>query len=150
MKDFTMTFDELYRIARETLNPRELSRSSSAGSVAAAILTDRGNVYRGVCIDTPCSMGFCAEHAAIAAMVTAGENRILKLVAVMEDGSGAAVNSSARSTTTTTGAKCCSKRAGPPRSESFCRCAGTDLFISILPECRLISTAFRYFFADSC
>ena len=37
MKDFTMTFDELYRIARETLNPRELSRSSSAGSVAAAI-----------------------------------------------------------------------------------------------------------------
>ena len=87
MKDFTMTFDELYRIARETLNPRELSRSSSAGSVAAAILTDRGNVYRGVCIDTPCSMGFCAEHAAIAAMVTAGENRILKLVAVMEDGS---------------------------------------------------------------
>ena len=87
MKDFTMTFDELYRIARETLNPRELSRSSSAGSVAAAILTDRGNVYRGVCIDTPCSMGFCAEHAAIAAMVTAGENRIVKLVAVMEDGS---------------------------------------------------------------
>lgn len=87
MKDFIMTFDELYRIARETLNPRELSRSSSAGSVAAAILTDRGNVYRGVCIDTPCSMGFCAEHAAIAAMVTAGENRIVKLVAVMEDGS---------------------------------------------------------------
>lgn len=27
-------------------------------------------------------MGFCAEHAAIAAMITAGENRIVKLVAV--------------------------------------------------------------------
>ena len=27
-----------------------------------------GNVYKGVCIDAPCSMGFCAEHAAIAAM----------------------------------------------------------------------------------
>ena len=43
-------------------------------------------VYKGVCIDTPCSMGFCAEHAAIAALITAGENRIEKIVAVCEDG----------------------------------------------------------------
>ena len=35
----------------------------------------------------PCSMGFCAEHAAIAAMITAGENRIVAMVAVYEDGS---------------------------------------------------------------
>lgn len=77
-----MEFDELTDIAYRTLNPRELSDSSYAGSVAAALLTDLGNVYRGVCIDTPCSMGFCAEHAAIAAMVTAGESRIVKLVAV--------------------------------------------------------------------
>lgn len=77
-----MKFEELTHIARETLYPRELSDSSSAGSVAAALVTDRGNVFRGVCIDTPCSMGFCAEHAAIAAMVTAGESRVEKLVAV--------------------------------------------------------------------
>ncbi|WP_176012462.1 cytidine deaminase [Victivallis sp. Marseille-Q1083] len=81
-----MTFEELYRIARTTLRPRQLSRSSSAGSVAAALLAGDGNVYTGVCIDTPCSMGFCAEHAAIAAMVTAGESRIVRLCAVMEDG----------------------------------------------------------------
>lgn len=81
-----MEFCELIRIARETLNPRDLSESSSAGSVAAALVTDIGNVYRGVCIDTPCSMGFCAEHAAIAAMITAGESRIEKIVAVCEDG----------------------------------------------------------------
>ena len=31
-------------------------------------------------------MGFCAEHAAIAAMITAGENRITKVIAVYEDG----------------------------------------------------------------
>ncbi|TGE35686.1 cytidine deaminase [Desulfosporosinus fructosivorans] len=77
-----MDFNELYNIAKDTLNPRELSKSSYAGSVAAALLTDKGNLYKGVCIDTPCSMGFCAEHAAIAAMITAGENRIAKLVAV--------------------------------------------------------------------
>ena len=81
-----MEFTELYEIAKSTLNPRQLTENSSAGSVAAAIMTDKGNIYRGVYIDVPCSMGFCAEHAAIAAMVTAGENRIEKLVAVYQDG----------------------------------------------------------------
>ncbi len=81
-----MDFEELYEIAKATLNPRDLSASSSAGGVAAALITDKGNVYRGVCIDTPSSMGFCAEHAAIAAMVTAGENRITKIVAVSTEG----------------------------------------------------------------
>ena len=81
-----MEFDELTDIAYRTLNPRELSDSSYAGSVAAALLTDLGNVYRGVCIDTPCSMGFCAEQAAAAAMLTAGENEISRLVAVNSAG----------------------------------------------------------------
>ena len=81
-----MEFNELYKIAQGALNPRELSRSAYAGSVAAAILTERGNVYKGICIDVPCSMGFCAEHAAIAAMITAGESRIVKMVAVHHTG----------------------------------------------------------------
>ncbi|MBY6952474.1 cytidine deaminase family protein [Clostridium botulinum] len=81
-----MKFDELYDIAKNALNPRKISKNSYAGSVAAAILSESGKVYTGVCIDTPCSMGFCAEHAAIAAMITAGENRITKVVAVYEDG----------------------------------------------------------------
>ena len=79
-----MEFDALIKIAQAALNPRDLTDSSSAGSVAAALVTDKGNVYKGVCIDTPCSMGFCAEHAAIAAMVTAGESRIEKIVAVSD------------------------------------------------------------------
>lgn len=81
-----MEFDELLKYAQKTLNPRDLTDSSSAGSVAAALVTDKGSVYTGVCIDTPCSMGFCAEHAAIAAMITAGESRIDKIVAVSEEG----------------------------------------------------------------
>lgn len=81
-----MEFSALYEIACKTLNPKQISKNSSAGSVASAILTDKGNVYTGVCIDTPCSMGFCAEHAAIAAMITAGESRIVKVVAVTEGG----------------------------------------------------------------
>ena len=81
-----MDFKQLKEIAVNTLNPRTLSSNSEAGSVAAALLTQEGHVYTGVCIDTPCGMGFCAEHAAAAAMVKAGENRVVKIVAVHENG----------------------------------------------------------------
>jgi cytidine deaminase len=81
------TFDELYQSAKSVLNPRKLSDSAESGGVGAALLTESGEIYVGVCIDTACSMGFCAEHAAAAAMITAGENRVLKMVAVDWDGS---------------------------------------------------------------
>jgi cytidine deaminase len=72
---------ELVRVARETLNPRRLSALGEAGGVGCALVTEKGNIYRGVCIVTACSMGSCAEHAAIAGMVTAGENQIDSIVA---------------------------------------------------------------------
>jgi cytidine deaminase len=81
-----MDFDELYKTARSALNPRRLSETAEAGGVAAAILSDSGRVFTGVCIDTTSSMGFCAEHAAAAAMITAGENRVVKMIAVGWDG----------------------------------------------------------------
>lgn len=58
------------------------------GQVAATLVTTDGNAYSGVCIDTGSGTGFCAEHAAIAAMVTAGEYRIAKIVAVYRDEAG--------------------------------------------------------------
>jgi cytidine deaminase len=81
-----MTFDELYARARAVVNPWKLSEDAESGGVGAALLTEAGNVYTGGCIDTACSMGFCAEHAAAAAMITAGENRVLMMVAVGWDG----------------------------------------------------------------
>ena len=81
-----MMFDELYQQAKGVLHPRRLSEVAEAGGVGAALLTDSGRVYTGVCIDTASSMGFCAEHAAAAAMVTAGENRVVRMVAVNWDG----------------------------------------------------------------
>lgn len=77
-----MDFQKLYSAAVEVLNPRQISGDIDVGGVAAALVTDKGNIYRGVCIDTSCSMGFCAEHSAIAAMITAGESRVEKIVAV--------------------------------------------------------------------
>lgn len=84
--NISMSFDELYVCARAVINPRRLTAEAEAGGVGAALLSESGSIYTGVCIDTACSMGFCAEHAAAAAMITAGENRVLKMVAVNWDG----------------------------------------------------------------
>ena len=79
-------FEELIEKATQVLNPRQLSSTAEAGSIAAAILTNSGNIYTGICIETACSMGFCAEHAAAAAMLTAGESHIVKMVAINKRG----------------------------------------------------------------
>ena len=80
-----MHWNELKDIAAVTLSPRQVSEDIEVGGVAAALVTDKGNVYRGICIDTACSMGFCAVHAAIAAMLTAGEDKVAQIVAVNWD-----------------------------------------------------------------
>ncbi|WP_256974699.1 cytidine deaminase family protein [Salinicoccus roseus] len=79
--------DDLYGIARERLNTRTTSREGKMGHVAAALMTAEGNIYTGVALDLPSSIGFCAEHSAIAAMVTAGEYDVARIIAVHEDGS---------------------------------------------------------------
>ncbi|HNT77393.1 MAG TPA: cytidine deaminase [Anaerolineae bacterium] len=82
----SISFDTLCAQARSVLNPRRISSQAEAGGVGAALLAANGKVYTGVCIDTGSSMGFCAEHAAAGAMVTDGESRVLKMVAVDWDG----------------------------------------------------------------
>jgi cytidine deaminase len=47
-----------------------------------------GDLYTGVSLDTGSGTGFCAEHAAIAALVSAGEYEIEKIVAVWRDEHG--------------------------------------------------------------
>lgn len=64
-----MQWKELYDKAAEKLAPRAVSPFIEAGGVAAAILTAAGNVYTGVCIDTACTLGMCAERSAIANMI---------------------------------------------------------------------------------
>ncbi len=81
-----MDFQALLERARSALNPRQLSEHAEAGGVGAALVTDKENVYVGTCIDIACAMGFCAEQAAAAAMITAGESRVVKMVAVNSSG----------------------------------------------------------------
>ena len=77
----------LYNEAKRVQNARKPSPLMEVGSVGAAILTDRGNIYTGIGIDTACGMGMCAERNAIANMLTNGEDTITKVAAVMPDGS---------------------------------------------------------------
>jgi cytidine deaminase len=77
---------QLIEKAKSVLHPRKLSNDNTAGDVACALLSSAGNIYLGVCIDIGSGIGFCAEHSAIAAMITAGESRIAKIVAVWGDG----------------------------------------------------------------
>jgi cytidine deaminase len=80
------SWNELYAAARAVQAPRTVSPFIEAGGVAAAVLTAAGNVYVGVCIDTCSGLGMCAERSAMAAMLTHGESRIERVVAVMPDG----------------------------------------------------------------
>ena len=76
----------LIKEAKSRLHHRVISPFVEAGNVAAAIMTDQGNIYTGVCIDTSCSLGMCAERSAVANMITCGESRITRLVCIKGNG----------------------------------------------------------------
>lgn len=86
LSQYDGSWDQLYISARKVQYERSISPLIQADAVSAALLTSKGNIYVGVCIDTACSLGMCAERNALANMITNGENQILKIVAVMPDG----------------------------------------------------------------
>ena len=79
-------WNELYAAARAVLKPREVSRIIEAGGVAAAVESASGRIYVGVCVDTACTLGICAERNAIFNMITNGENAIRRVIAIGMDG----------------------------------------------------------------
>ncbi|MBQ9771874.1 MAG: cytidine deaminase [Lentisphaeria bacterium] len=86
MKTEPEIWKELYERAVAVQNNRIISPFIEAGAVGSAILTENGNIYTGVCIDTASGLGMCAERNAMANMLTHGESLIRKVVAVMPDG----------------------------------------------------------------
>lgn len=83
-------WNELHKAAKAVQNGRKISGYIEAGEVAAAILSQSGRIYTGVCIDTCSTLGICAERNAIFNMITNGEQRISKVLAIMPDGSSGA------------------------------------------------------------
>src|SRR5687767_6503667 len=81
-----MTSRTLIAMATNLARPFAPSVDCRSGDVAAALLTGAGNVYTGICVDTECGLGFCAEHSAIADMLKAHECVIRMIVAVDQAG----------------------------------------------------------------
>lgn len=79
-------WDEMYKAALKVQNDRKISKYIDAGGVAAAVLSGSGKIYTGVCVDSCCTLGICAERNAIFNMITNGEHEIKKVIAVMGGG----------------------------------------------------------------
>ncbi len=82
-----VTNKELIKKAASVVNKKR-DGDFSSGDVGCALVTDKNKIYLGVCIDTSSGMGFCAEHNAIGSMITTGEYKIKKIVAVYKDKKG--------------------------------------------------------------
>jgi cytidine deaminase len=74
--------ETLIKAAKGVAKFHKATKDVSFGHVGCALLTDKGKIYTGVSIDAWCGIGFCAEHSAIASMLTNGEHRIKKIVSV--------------------------------------------------------------------
>ena len=79
-------WEKMYDAAKAVQNDRKISDYVEAGGVAAAILSKSGKIYTGVCVDTCCTLGICAERNAIFNMLTNGEHEIDKVLAIMPNG----------------------------------------------------------------
>ena len=81
---------EMYEAAKAVLCARQVSEYLSCGEVSAAVRSKSGKIYTGVCIDTCCGLGVCAERNAIFNMITNGEYEFDRVLCVMPDGSSGA------------------------------------------------------------
>lgn len=77
---------KLYDTAKSVAIPKVINEQMCSGGVGAAVLTKSGNVYTGVCIDTDCSLGMCAERNALSTMITNREYDVDMIVAVNKNG----------------------------------------------------------------
>ncbi|EDU59393.1 cytidine deaminase [Providencia stuartii] len=72
----------LVKIASRYAKPSIINDYIECGYVAAALEAEDGEIYTGISIDTACSLGFCAEHGAVAELLKAGKSVIKSMVTV--------------------------------------------------------------------
>lgn len=83
-------WNKMYEEAKKALCARRISEYVTCGEVSAAILSKSGKIYTGICVDSSCTLGICAERNAIFNMLTCGEHEIDKVLAILPDGSNGA------------------------------------------------------------
>ena len=80
MKDWK----KLYEVAKENLTSKEISPFISVGNKACAILSEKGNIYYGLSIDSSTGVNNSAEKSAITNMLNNKEFKISKIVVLNE------------------------------------------------------------------
>lgn len=79
-------WQEMRDAAMKVIRPRKVSGMVEVGGIAAAVESTSGKIYVGVCVDTACTLGVCAERNAMFNMITNGEDEIRRVVAVNREG----------------------------------------------------------------
>lgn len=73
---------ELIKRAKEVQGEFVTPNGLTSGIVGAALQTKDGSIYTGINLEFYCSLGFCAEHSAISAMLKDHKTEIDTIVAV--------------------------------------------------------------------
>jgi cytidine deaminase len=77
---------ELIQQAKALVGTKKV-RGGKLKEVGCVLVTKKDKLFKGVNIDLSCGIGFCAEHTAIAAMVTnTNETKIKTIVAISKYG----------------------------------------------------------------
>lgn len=79
-------FEKLIKEARRIATKKILSEYATVGHVGCALITKNGKIYTGISLETKCSLGNCAEYAAISEMLKNNETEIDKIVAYSAKG----------------------------------------------------------------
>ncbi len=75
----------LIKKARSVVGEKPI-RGGFVKEVGCALITEKGRIFVGVNLDLASGIGFCAEHTAVAQMITqTDETHIKKIVAVKKD-----------------------------------------------------------------
>lgn len=90
VKIMDKTWQKMYDAAKKVQGFTAIGPHMEAGGVAAAVLAESGKIYTGVCVDTACGLGVCAERSALFNMITDGETKINRVLALMADGKNGA------------------------------------------------------------
>ena len=76
---------ELIEEAKQIIVKSRPVKLIDTGDVGSALITPKGNIFRGVCVGFFCGIGSCGEYQAIGSMISNGEKEIKTIVAVWYD-----------------------------------------------------------------
>lgn len=79
--------NELYEKLLSMVGEKKISEFIDFGSVACAIVTEKGNTYFGLNIQASCGLSLCAERIAISNAIMNDDTKFKYVLCIFKDGS---------------------------------------------------------------